>query len=180
MKIYTRRGDNGITTLYDGSKLHKGDQIFDALGDLDELSVAIGVMFYMSGVKGLIIYDTDKEYVHLDTFMRTVQRILLDIGSVIARAEYKVEIDAGIVDRMELYIDWMTDQLPPLKDFILPGVGNCDDVPIHQCRVVCRRVERKVSSVIDHENIQKFLNRLSDFFFTLARFVAGEDIKNKI
>lgn len=178
MKIYTRKGDSGTTSLYDGTKLHKSNEIFDALGDLDELSVAVAVVFYMDDVKEMTIYDNGTETVYLDTFIRTLQRLLLDIGSVIANAQHRVEIDPNYANRLELYIDWMTERLPPLRDFILPGVGNCDDVPIHHCRVVCRRAERKISGLTDiNPEIGKIMNRLSDFFFTLARYVVGEDLK---
>lgn len=163
MKIYTRTGDNGITSLYDGTRLPKHELVFDVLGGLDELSSAIG--FVLVKTSDFDVIESESVF----TFLRSLQRLLLDYGSILAHAENKIKIDSVFVEKIENIIDTLTEQLPSLTDFVLPGLG--DDVYYHQCRVICRRVERRMCELNpDNTVLLKIMNRLSDLFFTLARY----------
>jgi cob(I)alamin adenosyltransferase len=163
-KIYTKTGDNGETGLYDGSRLAKTEPIFDVLGTLDELSSHIGV---------LIACNVATTTLRL----RRLQQILLNIGSVIAtpNTDGRILPDiSSIVDSLESYIDDMDATLPPLTQFLLVGGGNVAESQAHVCRTCARRAEREfLKSGIDNDVIRIFLNRLSDYFFTLARVLTN-------
>lgn len=169
-KIYTKKGDYGKTNLYDSyEKINKDDGIFEVLGDLDELSSHIGM---------LITNLKEKEIIK---FLRNIQNKLLEIGSDFAtiNKRHKIrEITEEDIAELENYIDKMTDKLEPLKEFILPGGVNIMESQTHICRTVCRRVERHAWKVYEANKDRKtrietykYLNRLSDFLFTLARFL---------
>lgn len=166
MKIYTKRGDSGSTDLYDGSRIEKTDEIFNALGSLDELSSQIGM---------LITYLRQNFNTHAAEFLRGIQQDLLNIGSIIATPNPKAdqilpEITEEHVRKLELYIDIMDATLEPLTVFIKVGGINLIESQTHICRTVCRRGERDVLKCgFSHETVNKYLNRLSDFFFTFAR-----------
>lgn len=173
MKIYTKTGDNGSTGLYDGTRLPKSDMIFDALGVLDELSCHIGMLLALEEVP-----QTETTLGDCIDNLRTIQRNLLDIGSNIAtqnenkRKRLNLNLD---VSHLENTIDLMDKSLPKLTVFILPGQFP-NEVQAHLCRAVCRRAERHVWKLSQneyyiHPDIMKYLNRLSDYFFTLARFI---------
>ena len=161
MKIYTKTGDTGETDLYDGTRTSKSDQIFDVLGSLDELSAHIGI---------LIFHNNN------NIFLRDIQQTLLNIGSIIATPNPKEGQKLPIITldnvlKIETEIDRMTEKLPPLTVFILQG-GTCmSESQAHVCRTVARRSEREIIKYgnVD-ENIFKFINRLSDYFFTFARY----------
>ena len=160
-KIYTKTGDNGETGLYDGSRLAKTEPIFDVLGTLDELSSHIGVLIAMKGD------------VSLEQEFRKIQQTLLNIGSVIATPNSEgltLPDISGIVGFIEETIDRMEEELPPLTQFLLVGGINMSESQAHVCRTVARRAEREfLKSGIDNDIIRLLLNRLSDYFFTLAR-----------
>lgn len=178
-KLYTKTGDAGYTNLYDMRKLCKENIHFEVLGDLDELSAHIGVVC------------TNLENSHASyKMLRLIQSQLLDIGSDIATVKNRtkvVEITEEDVKKLETYIDEFSDQTPKLTEFILPGYRQTD-AQIHVCRAICRRAERHMWSLLKTciceeipfmtgENTFKFMNRLSDFFFALARvFSRGNDI----
>lgn len=165
MKIYTKTGDNGETGLYDGSRVQKSEQIFDLLGALDELSSHIGM---------LILHCKEKQYEV--SFLRKTQQTLLNIGSIVAtpnpRQGQKLPIiSEEDVSEIESYIDNMDNHLPILSVFILQGGKTLCESQAHVCRCVTRRTERemiKYGNVDEH--IFKYMNRLSDYFFTLARY----------
>jgi cob(I)alamin adenosyltransferase len=162
-KIYTKTGDRGETGLYDGSRLAKTEPIFDVLGTLDELSSHIGVLISCNvGVTTLRL--------------RRLQQILLNIGSVIATpnpGDRTLPDITGIIEGLESYIDEMEATLPPLTTFLLVGGGNVAESHAHVCRTVARRAEREfLKSGIDNDTIRIWLNRLSDYFFTLARVLS--------
>lgn len=168
MKIYTKKGDLGHTSLGTGEAVHKADQRLAAYGTVDELSSFIGL-----AVSGL----SDAELVQ---GLLWVQRKLFVVGSILAfpgrqSADGLGEIGSGDVGELERAVDEMTEQLPPLTDFIVPG-GSKEASQLHCARSVCRRAERLVAGLpLDQYplggHILPFLNRLSDYLFSAARLV---------
>lgn len=176
MKVYTRTGDKGMTSLYSGERRPKHDAVFDALGDVDELNAAIGVAREFC-------LDDDR----LASFAESskfIQGHLLDLGAAIATP--RTSASDGKIERtdfpgrerslnLEEDIDYMTETLPPLKTFVLPGGGHAS-AAFHVARTVCRRAERKVQPLVEAKDVesevQVYLNRLSDWLFTAARACA--------
>lgn len=157
MKIYTKKGDEGLTSLYDCSLVSKSCDIIDLIGDLDELNSFIGII-------------DSKE------ILPSLQTWIFDLSTIIANPKHKYNFDEDniIITLIEKEIDRLTEQMPKLKNFILPS-GN-----IHLSRAICRRCERKLVGVIDNNQhipskCLAFLNRLSDYLFTLARFENKEN-----
>ena len=167
MKIYTKRGDLGLTDLYDGSRISKTDEIFDALGTIDELSSHIGMLIYVSNE--ITEFDLSHD-------LRNIQQNLLTIGSNIATPNPKSDqvlptISEEDVKSLELKIDEMDKQLEPLTVFIKVGGHTQNESQSHICRSVCRRAERCILKCMnDGGIINQYMNRLSDYFFTLARY----------
>lgn len=177
-KLYTKKGDNGVTSLYDGTKLPKKSDIFDVLGDLDELGSNIGLLCSK--------FDNPDEY------LREIQVKLLDIGSNIAvlddaKRKSVPEITEDDVKKIESCIDQCEQNTGKLTEFLLCGVGE-DDAQCHVCRSISRRVERSMWKIngsgydklfSENPNIMKYMNRLSDFFFAYARVlsIGYEEIK---
>ena len=168
MKIYTKTGDQGNTTLLGGKKVPKTDQRIEAYGSIDELNSYIGL---------LAAYTINEPY---NPFLTAQQHKLFNIGSILAmeekdRQKFSLpEIKESDTLEIEVEIDLLTESLDPLKNFILPG-GHREVAFCHIARCVCRRAEREVirlheSSTIDPEII-KYLNRLSDYLFVLARIM---------
>ena len=162
MKIYTKTGDKGETSLYDGSRIQKSEQIFDLLGTIDELSAHIGSL--------LVVYKVD--------FLEQCQRLLIDMGSIIATPNPKegtklpVFIEKYVLD-VEEHIDIMDKCLKPLTWFIIQTGENEAEARAHICRTITRKVEREMVRYGNVDEVMlKYINRLSDFFFTLARFVS--------
>lgn len=158
-KIYTKTGDNGTTGLADGSRVNKDCLRIDVMGEVDELNSIIGVL------KASYISDDIAGY------LLTIQHSLFDIGGELAiPGETKMK-HASVVDLEEL-IETYNAELPPLKEFILPG-GNMPGALCHMARSVCRRVERKLVLLSKSEHINPFtltyMNRLSDLLFVFAR-----------
>lgn len=168
--IYTRTGDEGATGLVGGSRIKKSDPRIELYGEVDELNSFIGV--------GLSFLDKSFD----KTFLHEIQSSLFDLGSNLAcekekRVQFKLpQIKDSFVTRLESEIDKLDGTLKPLHTFILPG-GSSEASSFHICRTVCRRVERKMVDFEDHhqgeipENAFRFINRLSDYFFVLARFL---------
>jgi len=171
MKIYTRSGDDGTTGLYDGSRIQKDDIILDVLGTIDELSSHIGLlMFYLKKDEKNIL------------FLRNVQTLLLNIGSIIATPSIDIsilKINEMHISGIEKIIDYMDNYLEPLTVFIVQDGKNEKEANAHICRTITRRCERELYKYKNvDENICKFMNRLSDYFFTLARYTS-ETLKNE-
>lgn len=173
-KIYTKTGDAGESSLYNGQRLPKDDDYFQALGDVDELNSVIGVARE---------YCEEGNHNETTTQLEIIQSILLDVGSAVATplpssSKHKLErtkFDATHTPIVEGWLDAMDDALPPLKNFILPSGGKAASF-LHMARSVCRRAERAVvvlqrKDVVDNE-VAIFMNRLSDYLFTAARFVS--------
>ena len=165
MKIYTKKGDKGHTSLMDGEIVKKHNLSVDAYGTIDELNSFIGLL---------------KDYLRDDKIkiiLNNVQLNLFSIGSILAAGKNnikssKVKIDKKDVLDLESHIDKLNEDLPELKNFIIPG-GLKTSSYSHVCRSICRRAERKISELnkdisVD-SNILAYINRLSDFFFILSR-----------
>ena len=181
LRIYTRTGDKGKTSNFAGQRLPKDDVTFEALGTTDELSCAIGLASEFS-----------QEAKHdLSHILQDIQCILQEAASHIATprsiaTEKKLaqtEFSAKHVDKLEHLIDKMEDELPPLKNFILPSGGKTS-ASLHLARSICRRAERKIVPLyregeIDQE-VFKYINRLSDFLFVAARYTAKKEGKDEV
>ena len=171
MKIYTRKGDSGQTSLIDGEIVYKHSLSVDTYGTIDELNSFLGLL------KDYIKDDKIKD------ILNNIQIKLFSIGTILASGKNqnisaKVTIEKKDVEYVELEIDRLNKNLPELKNFIIPG-GHKISSYSHVCRSICRRAERKISelnnkSSID-SNILAYINRLSDFFFVLSRFLKYSD-----
>ncbi|CAI2178862.1 17913_t:CDS:2, partial [Funneliformis geosporum] len=171
--VYTRTGDKGTSMLFNGERRPKNDDIFNALGTVDELSSCIGIANHYCKKVGN----------GLESKLIEIQCKLIEVGSNIATPRSsshasKLSIttfDEENVKILESWIDTFDDQLPSLKHFILPSGGE-SSVFLHQCRSVCRRAERVIVPLLEAESAEvtvgKYINRLSDFFFVAARFAA--------
>ncbi len=168
MKIYTKTGDNGTTSLSDGSRVFKCNYRIQAYGTVDELNAYLGLLI-------------SEEHV---PFLTKTQNFLFHIGGMLAtpvgkwEQYYKDSVIEDFIAEMENEIDRMSAELPPLKNFILPQ-GSRKIAYAHICRTVCRRAEREVVTLAIKDDrffiVQKMLNRLSDYFFILARFFHLKD-----
>ena len=179
MKIYTKTGDNGTTSLCDGSRLSKDDMRVEAYGTLDELNAHIGLLI------SLLQTSSSKEGVrsaaNLTDFLSEIQEELFVIGGELARAEIKTEelvSTQKLITKIETSIDELSSQLPMQHHFILPG-GIIPASQSHVCRTICRRAERRIVTLshfaIVLPEIFKFVNRLSDYFFTLSRYLNNDN-----
>lgn len=152
-RIYTKTGDQGTTQLPSGQRVDKDDTQVEAVGAIDELNAHIGLL--MTGL------DDDA----LLPRLRQVQAMLFNIGG-------NLPIDDRLTQELEQDMDRMSATLPPIRDFIYPG-GCRAAAQCHVCRTVCRRAERRFVSLDKDRHIDasklRFLNRLSDYFFVLAR-----------
>jgi len=171
MRIYTRTGDDGTTALFGGARLSKDDLRIEAYGTLDELNAFVGALADHAPVQA------DAEDAAL---LRQIQVDLFNLGSHLATTdeEMRVHLPALPAEReaaMEAWMDLRTGALPELRNFILPG-GHPAVSAAHLCRVVSRRAERRVVALARAEPIDpavgRYLNRLSDWFFVLARVLA--------
>jgi len=162
-KIYTRTGDRGQTRLATGEQVAKSGQRIETCGDLDEANSAIGLLLCQTGVP---------ETVH--AMLTTIQHELFEIGAELALPG-RLTIRSGHVARLEAELDLLNDGLPPLKDFILPG-GTPAAAACHVARAVCRRAERSAWRLAEEAELNpellKYLNRLSDLLFVMARVIA--------
>lgn len=173
-KIYTKTGDAGETGLVSGNRISKADARIDLYGELDELNSRVG--FFSA------YFDQDGTLKIHNVFLHRIQSALFDLGSNLAcepsnRAQYKLpQITDELITELESQIDVLDSELLPLKNFILPG-GSVASASVHLARTNARTVERKLvhfSNETKEElpvNSLVFLNRLSDYFFVLARYV---------
>ncbi len=168
MKIYTKTGDKGMTSLFGGKRVWKDNLRIDAYGSVDETNTFIGLA--LTEIVDMDLIDT----------LTTIQSNLFVVGSDLAsplntdKPNLKIpRVNQDFIDKAENQIDFYNDKLPELKQFILPG-GTKGAAFLHAARTVCRRAERKVITLSREENIGNFisvyLNRLSDLLFVLARY----------
>ena len=166
MKIYTRTGDKGETGLFGGARVSKADPRVAAYGDVDELNSVIGVA------------RTENLDATVDGLLARVQTELFDLGAELATVPEKAEsadtpsIEEDEISRLETAIDRFEADLKPLKTFVLPG-GSRAAAQLHVARCVCRRAERSLVALASQSPVReetiRYLNRLSDLLFTLAR-----------
>lgn len=173
MKIYTKRGDDGITSLADGTRVAKDDIRIEACGTVDELNAHIGL---------LVSLLTDNETV---AFLQSLQNCLFTVGAILSsnKVSNQGNIKENDIRLLESAIDKLQDLLPPMTSFVLPG-GTVAAAQAHVCRTVCRRAERRITALRNNAFqlglIPAFLNRLSDYFFLLSRnlnFIDDKDEK---
>ena len=165
-KIYTRTGDDGSTGLGDGSRVPKENLRVEAYGTVDEANSAIGVILSVANVPPPIA-----------RCLTDVQHDLFDLGGELCIPGHRM-IDATHVERLETELDGFNEDLLPLKEFILPGGGPAA-AACHVARAVCRRAERRCWALARAEHVSsdtlKYLNRLSDLLFVLARVLARHE-----
>lgn len=160
MKIYTRTGDKGSTQIYADKavRVEKDDLVVKSYGDIDELNSHIGLLAATVSVQ-------HKPMLH------DIQRNLFQAGFAISASSTLTDKN---IDALETLIDTLTAKMPTNTSFVLPG-GSRAAAQAHVCRAVCRRAERAVISLTKHydvpEVVHAYLNRLSDFLFTFARFL---------
>jgi len=167
MKIYTKTGDKGQTSLIGGVRVSKCCERLESYGTVDELNSQVGL---------LVTYCTEE---HDVSFLTEIQRNLFVVGSYLATDTSQTELRAtsivtdDMVKTVETEIDTINAALPPIKLFILPG--GCRGASVcHVCRTVCRRAERRILALSEtgaeiDSNVIAYVNRLSDYFFILAR-----------
>lgn len=163
MAIYTRTGDKGKTSLFDGKRVLKSDKKVETYGTVDELNSALGAALAFIKMRSI-----KKE-------IEEIQNDLLEIGSSLAvSTTLPADQLKNRPREFEKLIDRLTKQLPPLNQFILPGGGKGGAL-LHVSRTIARRAERKVVRLSQKEQVDEliviYLNRLSDLLFTMARFI---------
>ena len=169
MKIYTKKGDKGQTSIIGENGLYKHDERIDAYGTVDELNTYLGLLRSFPNVKKTKYNDVIIE----------LQKQLFKLGSYLAQSDYeqvkntKILITESEILKMEGGIDQMSKELPVLKSFVLNG-GEIISSHIQLARTICRRAERKLTIVHQKYKIDTiwlvFINRLSDFLFVLGRY----------
>jgi cob(I)alamin adenosyltransferase len=169
--IYTRTGDKGKTSLFDGKKVWKFDKKVETYAAIDELNSAIGLASSFVSIASI-----NKE-------LEEIQNDLLEIGSSLAvSSTLPVDQLSHRPEEFEKLIDKLTLQMPPLTQFILPGGGRGGSA-LHVARTTARRAERRVIDLSQKEEIDPtiivYLNRLSDLLFTMARFVNYKEKKKE-
>jgi len=172
MKLYTRRGDNGYSDIRGGLRLPKYSEIFNLLGDLDELNCFLGVSISL-------LKDSN-----IKSILRDLQSKLFTVGSILQRIEvglYSMDIDfkEDDIKRLEEIIDKYMSEVE-IREFILPG-NLLSSSLLHVARAICRRLERKVVKYLFRKNVKSnilpFLNRLSDLLYALAVYIEESEKK---
>jgi cob(I)alamin adenosyltransferase len=167
VKVYTRRGDEGETDLFGGPRVSKDALRVETYGAVDELNAVLGEC------------RARTEHGDLGGIVEHVQGLLFDLGAVLATPDAKrreksgvPELEPGDVDELEAHIDRLEEELEPLKRVILPG-GCSGAAAFHLARTVCRRAERRLVALAREEALEgpglRYLNRLSDLLFVMAR-----------
>lgn len=165
MKIYTRTGDAGDTSLFDGTRVRKHDPRVDAYGEVDETNAWLGLARASGLDPGL-----DAEIVHLQRDLFALGAQLADPADKLAPRVTKAVLSDDDVLRLEHLIDTMESELTPLRRFILAG-GTPAGAALHVARTVCRRAERRIVALDPAVDLVliRYINRLSDLLFVLAR-----------
>ena len=167
VKIYTRTGDAGETSLFDGSRVSKADSRVDAYGDVDELNAWLGLVR-----ANRLDADLDEPVVRIQQDLFALGAQLADPRDRIAGRVRKASLGDADVERLEQFIDRLESELPPLRRFILAG-GSPAGAALHVARTVCRRAERRMVALTPTPDpvLVKYVNRLSDLLFVMARVV---------
>ena len=180
-KIYTRLGDDGETRLANGEKIAKSSLRIEAYGTIDELNACVGML------KDSLAERNASKYEDINMIMNKIQNDLFEIGSELAFPEgnHRGLMLVGLkeTELLERDIDRMSEELEPLVNFVLPG-GNTANSISHIARTTCRRAERVVVSlaetVVVRGAVLQYLNRLSDWFFVLGRYILMKEGKEEI
>jgi len=177
MKIYTKTGDGGETGLVGGTRVSKTDARLEAYGTVDELNSFVGL---------LLSYPLNDEN---RDFLQNIQHRLFTLGAYLATDQSKTALHEAsvlkneVVSAVETEIDRLNEALPPLQAFILPGGVGAAAV-CHVCRSVARRAERNICQLLNVYPVDNlvliYINRLSDYFFSLARFINMENKEKEI
>ena len=178
MKVYTKTGDKGTTSLVGGTRVAKNSPRLEAYGTIDELNSYLGMLRSLSTI------ELEKEFI--DEIL-IIQSRLFDIGACLATESeevYKIKLSGDDVAYLEKAIDKMSEELPPIRFFILPGGGLANSYA-HLARTVCRRAERRIIDLSEtcsiNELVITYINRLSDYLFVLSRYFTlkegGEEAK---
>jgi len=174
MKIYTRTGDEGQTSLFAGGRTRKDSARLHAYGTIDELSSVLGLAL------------AQQLSPQVSALVKVIQNELFSVGADLAtpldaQSSHVIRVTEAQVTRLEQEIDQMTERLPALKNFILPG-GTSGAATLHIARTVCRRAERWIVTLKEEEPLNAsalhYVNRLSDWLFTAARYenmLAGQE-----
>lgn len=173
--IYTKTGDKGTTSLVGGSRVSKDDARVEAYGTVDELNSHIGLLAEMMRQMEGGYYDE----------LKAVQHNLFTLQTLLATEDSEIysklpQLAEEEVEMLERQIDILTDMLPKLQNFVIAG-GNMTGAQCHVCRTVCRRAERRVVTLARQAHVDdvlmRYLNRLSDYLFVLARRAVVADGK---
>ena len=168
MKIYTKTGDRGETSLFSGKRVLKNNNLIESYGTVDELNAVVGLAKSFLDAKSPL---SEKLY--------RIQNELFDLGADLATPlngefENRNRIEAHLIEELEKEIDQMEGELSDLKNFILPG-GSTPSAYLHLARTVCRRAERTTIELQQrnevNSNVVMYLNRLSDWLFVASRFI---------
>jgi cob(I)alamin adenosyltransferase len=167
MKIYTRTGDTGQTSLFDKTRVSKADSRVDAYGEVDELNAWLGFVRASD-----LDDDLDEAIVQIQRDLFALGAKLADPADRISDRVAKASLGSDDVTRLEELIDWLETELPPLGRFILSG-GSPVGAALHLARTVCRRAERRIVALAPPVDpvLVRYMNRLSDLLFVLARAV---------
>ncbi|KAB8125612.1 cob(I)yrinic acid a,c-diamide adenosyltransferase [Gracilibacillus oryzae] len=174
MRIYTKTGDSGETSLIYGKRVAKNDLRVEAYGTCDEVNSIIGL-----AVSHLAEVDEWEERQKMQTSLHHVQTVLFHIGSELATPKEKEvmwRIEEKHIKKLEEEIDYWQEQLPELKNFILPS-GHVAASALHHARTVTRRAERLIVGLKDELHtpmVLQYMNRLSDYLFVAARYVNNQ------
>jgi len=164
-KIFTKKGDDGTTDLGGNNRVEKFDSQIVVYGDLDELTAAIGLITCQESIPS-----------DIQNFLESAQQEMFNIAGELSAPEFK-SLDEDKVISVEDFIDQINEYLPPLKEFVVPG-EEIRSAQTHMARAICRRAERSMVKLSKEREVNsfalKYLNRLSDAFFVIARLLARE------
>jgi cob(I)alamin adenosyltransferase len=177
-RVYTRTGDKGETSLVGGKRVPKDSPRIEAYGTIDELNSIVGLARVFNEEK----LGESEAHLFLDSVLRQIEDELFDLGSELATPpdffkEGMYRVGEHEVKKLEQVMDQCQKELEPLKSFVLPGGGRIGAY-LHQCRTVCRRAEREMLRLSRVEELNewslKYVNRLSDLFFVLSRWISKQ------
>lgn len=177
MKIYTKTGDNGETSLLGGKRIKKNCIEMEAIGEVDELNASVGLLLSFLGD----LKYNKKEFKSVREQLLNIQNNLFVIGSNLAAVQTDLnkvpKLNLKSVSELEKWIDKMESLLPKLTQFILPG-GDMAAAQSFYARAICRRSERQIIRIGERYEldslVNKYINRLSDYLFVLGRFINKE------
>lgn len=173
MPLYTRTGDKGETSLFGGKRVLKSDDRVETYGTIDELNCVLGVVLAQLAAR----HSKEKKE------LEKIQKDLFVIGAYLANplAEPLTQLEQRVKE-FEKIIDQQTEQIPLLRNFILPGGGKAG-ATLHYARTVCRRAERRLVALMQKEDLDtsllKYINRLSDLLYSTARFINHKEKKKE-